>query len=141
VWRPERSGREFDHLFASCNCNPSVAVIVSMKSSRIGSSTVTIDSFLITSIICTSHTTLHTLNTGISSRSSCNSFIFIIGYEPGSSFTRCAFIFLKFSHTSFVNFITVTILPQNLNYATSRLEFSLTVSYASSSNFNSIFRP
>ena len=29
VWRPERSGREFDHLFASCNCNSSAAVIVS----------------------------------------------------------------------------------------------------------------
>jgi hypothetical protein len=29
VWRPERSGREFDYLFASCNCNPSVAVIES----------------------------------------------------------------------------------------------------------------
>jgi hypothetical protein len=29
VWRPERNGREFDHLVASCNCNLSVAVIVS----------------------------------------------------------------------------------------------------------------
>jgi len=116
-------------------------VFVSMKSSRIGSSAVTIDSFLITSIICTSHTTLHTLNTGISSRSSCSSFILVTGYEPGSSSTRCAFILLKFSHTSFVNFTTVTTPPQDLNYATSRLEYSLTVSYASSSNLNSILRP
>ena len=29
VWRPERNGREFDHLFASCNCSSSVAVIAS----------------------------------------------------------------------------------------------------------------
>jgi hypothetical protein len=29
IWRPERSDREFDHLFASCNCNSSVTVIVS----------------------------------------------------------------------------------------------------------------
>jgi hypothetical protein len=29
VWRPERNGRKFDHLVASCNCNSSVAVIVS----------------------------------------------------------------------------------------------------------------
>jgi hypothetical protein len=29
VWRPERSGREFDYLFASCNCNSSAAIIVS----------------------------------------------------------------------------------------------------------------
>jgi hypothetical protein len=29
VWRPERNGREFDYLVASCNYNSSVAVIVS----------------------------------------------------------------------------------------------------------------
>src|SRR5258707_806178 len=29
VWRPERNGKEFDHLFASCNCNSSVTVIAS----------------------------------------------------------------------------------------------------------------
>jgi hypothetical protein len=29
VWRPERNGREFDYLFASCNCNSSAVVIVS----------------------------------------------------------------------------------------------------------------
>jgi hypothetical protein len=29
VWRSERSGREFNHLFASCNCNSSAAIIVS----------------------------------------------------------------------------------------------------------------
>jgi hypothetical protein len=29
VWRPERSDREFDHLFAFCNYNSSAAVIVS----------------------------------------------------------------------------------------------------------------
>jgi hypothetical protein len=57
--------------------NAPTRLLVSMKSSRIGSSAVSIDSFLITSIICTSHTTLHTLNTGISSRSSCSSFILV----------------------------------------------------------------
>jgi hypothetical protein len=29
VWRPERNGKEFDPLFAFCNCSSSVAVIVS----------------------------------------------------------------------------------------------------------------
>jgi hypothetical protein len=29
VWRPERNGKEFDHLFAFCNCSSSVAAIVS----------------------------------------------------------------------------------------------------------------
>jgi hypothetical protein len=29
VWRPERSGKEFNHLFASCNCSTSVAIIAS----------------------------------------------------------------------------------------------------------------
>jgi hypothetical protein len=29
VWRPERSGKEFNHLFASCNCSSSVAIIAS----------------------------------------------------------------------------------------------------------------
>jgi hypothetical protein len=29
VWRPERNGKEFDHLFAFCNCSSSVAVIAS----------------------------------------------------------------------------------------------------------------
>jgi hypothetical protein len=30
VWRPERNGKEFDPLFAFCNCSSSVAVIVSL---------------------------------------------------------------------------------------------------------------
>jgi hypothetical protein len=29
VWRSESSNREFDHLFASCNCNLSVTIIAS----------------------------------------------------------------------------------------------------------------
>ncbi len=29
IWRPERNGKEFDPLFAFCNCSSSVAVIVS----------------------------------------------------------------------------------------------------------------
>src|ERR1700731_3090726 len=29
VWRSERNGREFDYLFASCNCSSSVAIIAS----------------------------------------------------------------------------------------------------------------
>jgi hypothetical protein len=29
VWRPERNGKEFDHLFAFCNCSSSVIAIVS----------------------------------------------------------------------------------------------------------------
>jgi hypothetical protein len=29
VWRPERNGKEFDYLFAFCNCSSSVAIIVS----------------------------------------------------------------------------------------------------------------
>ena len=29
VWRPERNSKEFDHLFAFCNCSSSVAVIAS----------------------------------------------------------------------------------------------------------------
>jgi hypothetical protein len=29
VWRPERNGKEFDHLFVSCNCNSFVIIIVS----------------------------------------------------------------------------------------------------------------
>jgi hypothetical protein len=27
MWRPEYNSREFDHLFASCNCNPYVTII------------------------------------------------------------------------------------------------------------------
>jgi hypothetical protein len=37
----------------------------------------------------------------------------VTGYEPGSSFTRCAFILLKFSYTSFVNFTTVNFITVN----------------------------
>jgi hypothetical protein len=29
VWRPKHNSKEFDHLFASCNCNLSVAIIAS----------------------------------------------------------------------------------------------------------------
>jgi hypothetical protein len=29
VLRPERNGKEFDHLFAFCNCSSSAAIIVS----------------------------------------------------------------------------------------------------------------
>jgi hypothetical protein len=29
VWRPERNGKEFDHLFAFCNYNSSAAIIIS----------------------------------------------------------------------------------------------------------------
>ena len=29
VWRPERNGKEFDHLFAFCNCSSSAVIIVS----------------------------------------------------------------------------------------------------------------
>jgi hypothetical protein len=29
IWRPKRNGKEFDHLFAFCNCNSSVAAIAS----------------------------------------------------------------------------------------------------------------
>jgi hypothetical protein len=29
VWRPERNGKEFDYLFAFCNCSSSAAIIVS----------------------------------------------------------------------------------------------------------------
>jgi hypothetical protein len=29
VWRPERNAKEFNHLFAFCNCSSSAAIIVS----------------------------------------------------------------------------------------------------------------
>jgi hypothetical protein len=29
VWRPERNSKEFDHLFAFCNCSSSVTAIAS----------------------------------------------------------------------------------------------------------------